>query len=170
MSGNLASNIELSTLKELAINATDNYIVVSASTPVVQEDIVMSDGNEQASSVLSSNLPSQPSPVFELNTFSAIADDDDESDSELINGLEEAITTKKHDLSAWSKLYRRTLVKMHKNPLDVNYQMWQREAIQLLEVVRRLCASGSSPGSRPTDGTNHYRSDGDYGRQCQSQH
>ncbi|KAG0360730.1 hypothetical protein BGX24_005494 [Mortierella sp. AD032] len=101
----------------------------------------MSDGNKQASSVLSANLPSQPSPVFDLNAFSAMADDDDESDSELTNGLEEAITTKKHDLSAWSKLYHRTLLKMHKNPLDVNYQI---------------------PGSRPTDGTNHYRYDRNY--------
>ncbi|KAK3843495.1 MAG: hypothetical protein J3R72DRAFT_420402 [Linnemannia gamsii] len=97
----------------------------------------MSDDNEQVSSIFSANQHTQPSRVFDLNTFSAMSDAYDESDSELTNGLEEAITSKKHDLSAWSQLYRRTLLKMHKNPLDINYQMWQKEAIQLLEVV--LC-------------------------------
>ncbi|KAG9066456.1 hypothetical protein KI688_001682 [Linnemannia hyalina] len=139
MSDNVDNN-ELPTLQDLAIDATGTFVVVPSPTPASQEDIIMSDDNEQASSILSANQHTQPSPVFDLNTFSAMTDADDESDSELTSGLEEAITTKKHDLSTWSKLYRRTLLKMHKNPLDVNYQMWQKEAIQLLEVVRQKTA------------------------------
>ncbi|KAG0272100.1 hypothetical protein BGZ96_005466, partial [Linnemannia gamsii] len=110
MSDNLANSNDLPTLHNLAINATDDFV------------------------------HTQPPQVLDLNNFSVMKDANDESDSELNSSLEKAITSQKHDLSNWSTLYRRTLLKMHKNPLDINYKMWQREAIQLQEIVRQMTA------------------------------
>ncbi|KAG0257206.1 hypothetical protein BGZ95_005300, partial [Linnemannia exigua] len=152
MSDKLANNTELPTLQDLAINATDDFLVAPSSTPGFQEDIVMSDDDEQASSILSATQRMQPAQVFDLNTYSVMADANDESDSELTNGLEEALTSMKHDLSVWTKAYRLTLLKIHKNPHDVNRPMWVREAVQLKEVMdRKVADCNNIRGALPLD-------------------
>ncbi|KAG0251403.1 hypothetical protein BGZ95_006895, partial [Linnemannia exigua] len=99
MSDKLSNNSELPTLQVLAINATKEFVVAPSSTLGFQEDIVMSDDDDKDLSTFSANQHSQPSQAFDLNTFSAMMEANDESDSELTNGFAEAITSKKHDLS-----------------------------------------------------------------------
>ncbi|KAF9323860.1 hypothetical protein BGZ91_003307 [Linnemannia elongata] len=138
MSNIIINNTELPTLQGLAINATDDFVVAPTSDPGFSEDIVMSNEDECVSSTSSISHSPSSAQAPDLNSFSIMSDANYDSDTDLASSLEEAIAHKNHDIMAWSKAYRRTLLKIEQNgQLHAHYKMWCEESLKLEEAVQQ---------------------------------
>ncbi|KAF9081067.1 hypothetical protein BGX23_001341 [Mortierella sp. AD031] len=137
------NNTELPALQQLAINATDSFVVQTSDAPA-NEDVDMNELFQDmppASNAESSATVVDPAATFndqDLSAYSIMSDAEYNGDTDLSADMEEVLLSKRTSLEQWTKVYRHSMLRVERTSIaHPMYATWKMECGDLEKVVRQ---------------------------------